>query len=619
MTEISINNIGCVAITPELAAELSALGEDVSKLNRMDWPAGASRYARGVFLMYSEDAQSLAAGDRTAAVTLVMSDDQLPGDSGMIRADKLYQIEHRPIHTMPQSQSNEPYTGLYAVTLVDERYFWSGIIVNAGYNVTSSGDRSVYYTSTKNGGSAYTWNTLVASILSAIGITSASSYSITEPSGPPTDYLVNGVKASHLLDRVCAALGYLFVALPAATGAGIRYQILQPSQGLESNGMSHNGAWITERIAGGTSYQNAGTDGPLWLNAIMPSSVTVLFPRQIPSTTVDNATSSTSPPLVQFYTATSTSGKPSGVTGRTGYAAILNDSMWAIGPIGAETNATALQTRADELSGIYYQRWQTSKNNVRLRGWENIGPVAGDVTWRLTMDGPYTEMMTGPNLDLWGGTRDVIDGVLDKPIVGLGVIQTHKTFDGGLIISSPTTSGSTPSGSTISVVTNVSNIANMTATVNKQTITVLGTGATSSSNISLVIPYLSTTISTSVVTTTGTNTFSPLGTLSLSAGTWMVSARAIFVNNDQSFDPSTVRSISLEFQSWSYSFTIFSGSAFAQVDNVYGTNSHFIGLGIPMTQFTGGGNVIVGTRSVDTGTNATLNAFGTIEAIKISN
>ncbi len=78
MLTVTINGLPCVAMTPELVEELARMGENVSLLNRLEIPPGASKYARGTFLMHSDQAKLLASGDRTASFNVHFHDDTVP-------------------------------------------------------------------------------------------------------------------------------------------------------------------------------------------------------------------------------------------------------------------------------------------------------------------------------------------------------------------------------------------------------------------------------------------------------------------------------------------------------------------------------------------------------------
>ena len=440
MLTLTIDNLPCVAITPELADELSAMGEDVHQLNRLTWPAGASQHGRGVFLMHSDEATKLARDPRSRLVTVRFSDDSVSAADGTFSVG-MYQIEHRPVHV---STVGTPYPGLYAVTLVDARYFWQGVLTTASFDVTTTGDRTTYYDETKNSGNAWTWPQVIAQLAGILGITVNTS-TVTGTVGDPTDYLMCPDAVGITLDRICAALGMLFVA-----GIDGTYSVVAP-QSLNSNALKHNDQFLRERVSGGVIRSAGSTDGQTWLDTVMPSTVKVLFPRQVPAGT-DAHDSANPPPLRQFYVATSTAGKPAGTTGRTGYSAIVNDALWAVGAIGSETNATALQSRADYLAAAFYNRYQMTLHNVRLMGFLNIGVIAGVISWQLTAGGGFTDFLTRDEWGMFGGNQNVGDGFTGAKVIGLGGIQTHKTFDGGLIISG-TGIGAGGSGATLGTIT----------------------------------------------------------------------------------------------------------------------------------------------------------------------
>lgn len=435
MIELTVNGLPCVAVTAELAACISELGENPADFNWLSWPAGASNYAESVLLMHSDDAAKLAKGDRSVSVALVFSDDtQSRPQDGQIKPTSMYQIEHRPIHTM----SGASNTSLVAVRLVDARYFWAGIMVNDGYNMTTTADRSVYYDQSEAAGpTAYTFDTLIALLLSTIGISGTTS--AASASGTPNDQLINGERACDALDRLLASAGMVFYAYPSAV-SGKSYCIDNPSR-FNTNVALANDRFLPDRIAGDVVYTSGDANGKAWLNAIMPSSVTVLFPREIPSSAADTGSSTNPPVLRQFYKVVSTANKPSGVTGRSNFTAIVHDTLWARGPIGSETNAAALATRADVIAGVYYGKFKANHTACRLKGWAAVAPIPGEVVWRLTPSGPYTDIHTNSNWGIYGGDVDVVDGFNRKRVSGLGGIQTFRSYDGSLYLSG-TASGS---------------------------------------------------------------------------------------------------------------------------------------------------------------------------------
>jgi hypothetical protein len=432
MIQTTINNLPCVAITPDLAERLCELGEDPAKLNYLRWPAGASNYAQGVFLMHSDDARQLASTDRSVAVALALTDDtQTRPQDGVINPG-MYQIEHRPVHTI---SVNGTTTSLVAVTVVDTRYFWTGTLVNDGYNMTTTGDRTAYYTQSELTGSPYTLTQLINVLLTSLGITSVTE--VVAPAATPNDQLINGERAGDALDRLLASAGLVLFAYPTVTG-GKWYCIDAPSR-FNVNTLLANDRFLADRVAGDIVSTAGTADGRAWYNATMPSSVTVLFPREIPASAGDTAASANPPVMRQFYTKTSTAGKPSGVTGRAGYTEALHDTMWAIGTIGSETNAAALATRADAIATAYYARYSVNRTVCKLKGYAAVAPIPGVVTWRLTPTGPYTEINTNENWGIYGGNTDVVDGFNRKRVIGLGGTQTFQSFDGSLYVGSKAT------------------------------------------------------------------------------------------------------------------------------------------------------------------------------------
>lgn len=442
MISVTLNNLPCVAITPELAAELANIGEDAGSLNTLQWPAGVSAFAEGVFLMDKANADALKA-DRSSAVTVKLTDD-LSGTTSdyIVTANRLWQLPHRPIHLQPiGTRATAGYwDGLYAVRLVDDRYWLKEATVSTSqsYNVTLPESRSDYFTSTLNGGTAFTWSGLITGLISDLGLSGQVTVNSTGSTvgGTPADFLMEGDGAAAMLDRVLATLGLVFYAGWGSSNSwgSTRYLIDTPTA-LASSVSALMAARLNDYMSGGPQYDMAGADSDAvgWLDVVMPSSVAIYFPRQ-PGTNSNAAGNIYSPTLNQYYRVNSTNGKPTGSTGRASYSINVFDNTWALGEVGAETNAAALQTRADTLAASYYARWQITKTQTRHRGFHNVGPFPGLIRWSLTPAGPFTVVSVPDNWWEYGGNRDILEGFRNRRVVGLGGIRTARTYDGSLLI-----------------------------------------------------------------------------------------------------------------------------------------------------------------------------------------
>ena len=430
---ITLNEQPCVAITPDIAAALAEFGEtDVGRLNRLDWRHGASRWSEGHFLGTLDTVYNLRDDAKAGRAIVVTLTDPTDPAHGKVIASRMNMLAPRPLHL-----GNNEDTGLYDVCLVDDRYFWQGnLAFSAGNtNDTTTADRSTYYDASMNGASPWMWTQLINYLLADLGIGGVTS--VTMPTSltgavDPTDYLVRAEPAALTLDRVCAALGLVFLA-NWGNATGKAYQIGPPSSFTGLTDIED--AAIPKRWGGGKIYNAGEQDGRDVLNLIMPASVTVVFPRESAASQQDSKANTSAPPINQFFTLSSTAGKPTDTTGRAGYSVVLHDTVWAIGPAGAETNLTALQARADFLAGAYYQRFRGMRAVGTLHGWRAFGMWAGYVSWMLTTAGPFTIYRADDDWWGYGGDRDGGTGLLAARVTGLGTVQTYKGWSGELFIA----------------------------------------------------------------------------------------------------------------------------------------------------------------------------------------
>lgn len=411
---ISIQGYPVVVINRDVASLLADLDEDPRQFNCVEWPAGASKWATARFLITKATSDALKALSREAAVTLTLSD----GVNPALVFDQLYQLPHRPVHV--RAAGAEIKDALYELTLVDVRYFWRSTCSTAATDLTYSFG---------------TWQVLLEEMLSQLGVSSTTDVNldpISTGESVPWDFLNPWEPLSVQVDRVCAQLGIVFVAGRTLNTSGKRYYINTPSQfNDDASGFSA----ASGADAGGEIYTAASEDGKKWLDAVMPSQVFVVFPRSTPGDAL-------TPPVTgapslnedQYSVYTSTNGKPSGVSGRSGMTAVLHDSMYAMGTIGAETNQSDLQARANYLARRFYNRFRIANAKARYDGWTDPGSFPGTIWWKQTPTAIFTRVEVDSNWDLYGGTSDVVDGFRHKRVVGIDGTQVIKTYDGGLLI-----------------------------------------------------------------------------------------------------------------------------------------------------------------------------------------
>lgn len=438
------NNYAVIVITNEIAEWLQGIGEDPLKLNSMHWEGvGASKWSTGRFLITKETSDYLKNLNRSSPVLLTFIDEQAKNSAGTVSFDQLYQLPHRPIHLRYDAGGNV-IDGIFELTLVDERYFWQGnpTTASSSLNVTLPQDRTKYFDNTTNGANTpWAWTDLVTKLLSNLGISNSVANNISLDSGSqtPSDALFFDEPAAVTLDRVLASIGCVLGVRWNAAGGTKRYIIDTPFN-LTSNIGDIEDSLLDDRYLGGAAYIPGSPDGNAWLDAIMPAGVIVRFPRQLQSTGTDSESASKPGELNQFFIATSIAGKPTNTTGRVGQNVVINDSMWAIGPIDSETNATALQQRADYLAKQYYRRWKLPQIDVKIRGFYSFSSAwCGQIDWCLLPTAPLTiARVNWKTMGLWGGDEDVgFEGFNRKRVVGVGGVQAIKTFDGSLLLVSP--------------------------------------------------------------------------------------------------------------------------------------------------------------------------------------
>lgn len=163
------------------------------RLNTLYWPTGATRYARGLFLVdrATRDrivSKTVQSGKNTKA-TLGIGDD-LSGKQGTPLAIDMFCLSPRPV-TCTNDDSD-----LWLLPLVDERYFWQFLDVGAISVTTST-----------------SWATLFSTLATALGVTVtvASSAESAYLKPDPTEFTRPYDNAALLLDAAAASVGRRFV------------------------------------------------------------------------------------------------------------------------------------------------------------------------------------------------------------------------------------------------------------------------------------------------------------------------------------------------------------------------------------------------------------------------
>lgn len=425
---ITVNNLPCVAVTDEIAEWFRMIGEDPKAINRMVWPQGASQWSDGRFIVTRETADSIY-GDPGGGIKLIFDD----GAGGVVTLSNLILLPPRPIHIYGNKIDN-PDNALYEIRITDERYNWQFFHVDdQQYNVTKAADR----TDTFDAASPKTWEDIVDDLLTELGISSSTNKDLGSlATDTPYDYAFYGDNAAQALDRICAAIGVVFVASWDDIGGGesaTRYAISPASsliQKFESQGTNPYTGVDANTLGGGPEFASSAFSGSgkFFLNRY-PSGVRVLFPRQPESdATQENKVQD------QFAEYTSVVGKPTIGKAVTASHTLYGD-IWAVGPVGSETNAVDLQARADNLSSAYYARFSVAQTKAVWRGYVNKGRFPGEVTWKLTGAGPLSIYSTETDYYGYGLDRSIGNDFTTAPMFGLDGIRVYRSPDGSMRIA----------------------------------------------------------------------------------------------------------------------------------------------------------------------------------------
>lgn len=230
-----------------------------------DWfyPNGACRWSvfRGLATS-SMVAAMLAAtgGNSSASFTMrnVPSTPYAQPDANYTLESFLYMLPPRPL-----GELGGTFDGLYLVTLVDERYYWQ----NSPISLRVTKDT--------------TWASLISQIATALSVTisgSAVPVAYGQPE-PDSQLWTNMENVAVLLDAIAFNIGRVVVR-----GLDGTYQLLSPSESQTIVG-TNRVAPVT-RMAGGNMFAPPTEGLPVGdlrpaRNAVVPSSVTVTFPKYV--------------------------------------------------------------------------------------------------------------------------------------------------------------------------------------------------------------------------------------------------------------------------------------------------------------------------------------------------
>ena len=365
---------------------------------------------RGQFLLMKSDLDSLTL---TTDHTLTFADD---GNTLTIQRLTIVGAE-----CVVPGAPNDP-SRVYLVDVVDRRWHLARVPINLGYNLTDRTGTGTYLTGTTNSGTAWTWATLVANLLSTLGI-SAGSLPFT-PHGTPENFEFWGYSAwyalNDILDRIACTIDY-----DHTTDTFRLVRVGSPSAG-DSTALA---TLQTQPL----KWDGAPVDV---LRAVQPAGVRVLFRKDPPPT------DGSSP----FYDITvSLSG--SGVVSDT--VVTVRDDLTALLPSGTTpTNVSTLNARASERASDWQRKLQNRDRRV-LQVYRDLQPssltvlgsLATETTWEDRSEGLGTELVSGP----WDGMGKFPDPT--AVVAGIGGFYAKLTGGTGPYSwTECTVSGGTVSG-----------------------------------------------------------------------------------------------------------------------------------------------------------------------------
>lgn len=228
------------------------------RINYFTMGTGASNYGTGAVLMSKDDYTNATKNPGYGAATLIMKSNQGPGLT----------LDVYIIGAALYSTAVDDSKDIFLVQLADQRIFYTKRI-SSSYNVQNQGffysstDNLMYYGSTLNAGSQYTWVQVFSAIESAITVPGTISWK-------PQNLIFDSLPICKTIDKMAAQLFFV---------VGFDYtdvQLYQPGSHSTENatllntalGLSGNDP-PPSQIGGGSSMRNPGR---------LPSSYDVIFP-----------------------------------------------------------------------------------------------------------------------------------------------------------------------------------------------------------------------------------------------------------------------------------------------------------------------------------------------------
>lgn len=442
----------------DITEAIRAAGMDPHTFNRMKWPAGASNYGSCTVLLHSIDADVLYGGvDITTPLSLTF---------GGLLFDRMFALPPKPI------LCSEGAGVLYAVTLVDERYFWQDDgYEEEGFNVTLD-DRDDRYTATLNASADWSIQDAIEALYAdLVGDYALSEQLVTSSALSETnalrDLFTHGNPIPRIIDALAALGGYVVRAVPNTTldEEEKRYRTVAIADGDDAAQAFAAGLGAGHLLAGGfVAFQGStvGTNGaelrsfglPQDLRPFVPDTVRVLFPKAVAGGTgyifnQANIGVGTGAGYVvdRWNVKTSSFGRPvlGGNLGN-GETITLYDSTWAIHD-GSSTadNDAALQTRANAVATIYYARFKAGIGKTLWRGIIPFAPWAGchDIEWIIHPSGPLTRIEGDFNHRLFGWTES--PDLTRFTVHSIGRVRSMPRPDGSILLDVPNVEAATNS------------------------------------------------------------------------------------------------------------------------------------------------------------------------------
>lgn len=450
---------------------IKEVGLDPDDFNVMHWPTGAANHATCWLLLLGQDLEAIQGSvnqfipdelpsDREEARQIVLqkqAEAALKLKLGDILFDRMY------LHRIVRVLCSEGTGVMFAVQMVDERYFWRTLSDNTdGLNIsTDDKSPSRVYRSTENGSLPWNVGTAVDKLLKAV-VSSADMQFVDQGEisiGYVRDLFAKGLPAVELIDRLLAMSGNVLCAHPNSEylGTSKRYRVRPINSGLVAAANTIE-TYSSMLIAGGLFgslgeatistakiivQQAIGTAKDL--TAEVPSTVEVLFPKsqKFPSKYSFNdfeLGADQKWTIDRFHLETTSAGAPVPGNGKT---VTIFDSFWAIYD-EAELVAgeqELIDERLADIGRVYYRRFESGAGRYTFGGIIpiEIHPGCSCVQWGLT---PFKGEMT-PVTRVSSGFNEPIFGWL--PAEKLGATTVHGTGlarvmprpDGGLLIDVP--------------------------------------------------------------------------------------------------------------------------------------------------------------------------------------